>query len=130
MFVTAFSSSSSGLSSLVHRTFSASSWSLFKGPSATGCSALHGTLTAVLQTSTAIALTTITKHLTNKNKKKEVDEPMGFHQTDPQVTHTIQANWTHLYLANFNQLSLLFHRCGQCISLFGASLTSELSTGF
>lgn len=27
-----------------------------------------------------------------QKKKKEVNEPMGFHQTDPQVTHTIHAN--------------------------------------
>lgn len=42
---------------------------------------------------------------------------MGFHKTDPQVTHAIRANQTHSYSANFKQLSLLFHRCGLPLEL-------------
>lgn len=49
-------------------------------------------------------------------------------QTPKLLTPYVQI--THSYSAIFNQLPLLFHRCGQNVSSFGASLTSKLSTGF
>lgn len=128
----AFCSSSSGLSSLVPRTFSSSSphsvagTSLRDQPLKPYWRLQHPSM----HTSTAITLTTITKHLTNKNKK-EVNEPMGFYKTDPPaklLTPHMKMRHNHIKPASISFLCPFTDVVN--VSLPLERLTSELSTGF
>lgn len=100
-----------GLPGSLHHTM----WHLFKGPSATGCSTLQCTLYILGAHKYSYYTQHNYKALQNKNKnKKKGSEPMGFHKTEPQVTHHTCKSDTLI----FSQLQSAFFALWQMWSMY------------